>query len=85
MVRDAFFDHLNEAEKRNEESGKQEKVQIGTAEQYPAEVQQKRKSLIPKMKEAKNEGKRVKLVRDQLYINGQLVKENQDAHDMDTN
>ena len=85
MVRDAFFDHLNKVKKRNEESGKQEKVQIGIAEQFPAEVQQKRKSLIPKMKEAKNEGKKVKLVRDQLYINGQLFKENQDANDMDTN
>ena len=74
MVRDAFFAQLNDVKKTNEVSGKQEKVQIGIAEQFPAEIQQKRKALIPKMKEAKNEGEKVKLVRDQLDINGQLFK-----------
>ena len=85
MVRDAFFAQLNDVTKKNEENGKQEKVQIGIAEQFPAEIQQKRKALIPKMNEAKNEGEKVKLVRDQLYINGQLSKENQDTKDMNTN
>ena len=85
MVRDAFFAQLNNIKNKNEENGKQERVQTGIAEQFPAEIQQKRKALIPKMKEAKNEREKVKLVRDQLYINGQLFKENQDARDMDNN
>ena len=58
MVRDAVFAQFNEVKKKNEESGKQERVQIGTAGQFPAEIQQKRKKLILKMKEARNERKR---------------------------
>ena len=43
MVRDAFFAQLNDVKKKYKESGKQGKVQIGIAEQFPAEIQQKRK------------------------------------------
>lgn len=40
-------------------------------QQFPEEIEQARKSLYPIMKEHKQKGDHVKLVRDILYINGQ--------------
>ena len=42
----------------------------GISEQFPPEIENKRKELYPIMRDAKREGKKVKLVRDKLYING---------------
>ena len=39
-------------------------------EQFPAEVEQRRKSLFPVMRDARRRHKKVKLVRDRLYIDG---------------
>lgn len=39
------------------------------ADQYPQEVQQRRKELIPAMQEARRKGKRANLIRDKLFIN----------------
>lgn len=39
------------------------------ADQYPQEVQQRRKELIPAMQEARRKGKKANLVRDKLFIN----------------
>ena len=39
-------------------------------EQFPPEVEQRRKSLYPVMREARRRKDRVKLVRDRLFING---------------
>lgn len=41
-------------------------------EQFPPEIEQKRKKLYPVMRQAKKENKRTKLVRDVLYINGEM-------------
>ena len=38
-------------------------------EQFPLEIEKRRKQLYPVLKQAKQEKKRVKLVRDKLYIN----------------
>lgn len=43
----------------------------GINQQFPAEIENRRRSLYPVMKEAKNRGKRVKLVRDRLFINNE--------------
>ena len=43
----------------------------GISEQFPKEIEDKRKMLYPIMKQAKKDGKRVKLVRDKLFIDGQ--------------
>ncbi|CAG2190917.1 unnamed protein product [Mytilus edulis] len=43
---------------------------FGISEQFPPEIENKRKELYPVMKKAKVESKKVKLVRDKLYING---------------
>ena len=38
--------------------------------QFPQEIEQARKSLYPKMKELRESGAKVKMVRDVLYVNG---------------
>ncbi|CAC5394244.1 unnamed protein product [Mytilus coruscus] len=43
---------------------------FGICEQFPPEIENKRKELYPVMKKAKMVGKKVKLVRDKHYING---------------
>jgi hypothetical protein len=42
--------------------------------QFPKEIADKRKSLIPKLRQAIREGKRAWLSYDTLYINGRPVK-----------
>jgi hypothetical protein len=47
---------------------------FGIGEQLPKEWVEKRKILMPKMREAKKDGHRTKFVKDKLYINGQLYR-----------
>ncbi|WAR00029.1 hypothetical protein MAR_024401 [Mya arenaria] len=42
--------------------------------QYPPEVNERRRHLVPIMKQARREGNRANLVRDKLYINNRLYK-----------
>lgn len=46
--------------------------QYGISEQFPQEVENRRKQLYPIMKRHKSAGDNVKLVRDRLYINNEL-------------
>jgi hypothetical protein len=41
----------------------------GINQQFPAEIESRKRSVYPVMKEAKDRGKMVKMVRDKLYIN----------------
>ena len=43
-------------------------------EQFPPEVNEKRRKLLPKMKDAKKDGKRAWLSYDSLYIDGKKVE-----------
>ncbi|WAR23433.1 hypothetical protein MAR_037102 [Mya arenaria] len=43
-------------------------------DQYPPEVNERRRHLVPIMKQARREGNRANLVRDKLYINNRLYK-----------
>ncbi|CAB3986612.1 Hypothetical predicted protein [Paramuricea clavata] len=45
---------------------------IGVSEQFPEEIESVRKALYPELKKAKAEGKRAKLVRDKLIVEGQV-------------
>ena len=54
------------------ENLKQANEGIGT--QWPQQVREARKVLYPVMKQAKRDGKEVKLVRDKLYIDGTLYR-----------
>jgi hypothetical protein len=41
-------------------------------EQFPKEINDRRKDLIPIMKEARQKSQTVRLVKDKLFINGKL-------------
>ena len=45
---------------------------IGKSEQYPEEIESIRKTQYPELKKAKAKGKRAKIVRDKLIIDGQI-------------
>ena len=45
---------------------------IGVSEQFPEEIESVRKTLYPELKKAKAEGKRARIVRDKLIIEGQV-------------
>ena len=47
---------------------------FGISEQFPAAIEDRRKELYPLVKQLKRKGNHVKLVRDRLYVNGQLYK-----------
>ena len=47
---------------------------VGIAEQFPPEIQTKRKELWPIMKNKKQDGKRARMVKDKLYIDGTLYR-----------
>ena len=44
-------------------------------EQFPQEVTDKRRKLVPRMKEAKSQGKRAWISYDTLYIDGEAVRD----------
>ncbi|XP_061173532.1 uncharacterized protein LOC133182697 [Saccostrea echinata] len=44
----------------------------GIREQFPAKIEDRRKQLLPEVKRLREEGNRVKLVRDKLIVNGEL-------------
>ncbi|KAH3712811.1 hypothetical protein DPMN_072568 [Dreissena polymorpha] len=43
-------------------------------EQFPSKVLEKRRKLVPKMKDAQKEGKRSLIVYDILYVDGMPVR-----------
>lgn len=54
---------------------------FGVNEQFPIEIEQRRKQLYPIMKEEKRKQSKVVLVRDRLYVNDELVRlDNERAH-----
>ena len=54
-------------------------------EHFPPEIEERRRSLYPVMRHyAKDDTNRVKLIRDKLYINGELYTTDQDAATQDT-
>jgi hypothetical protein len=48
---------------------------IAVSEQFPEEIVAIRKRLYPEMKKARDAGRKSELVRDKLYIDGQLFRE----------
>ena len=47
-------------------------TKIWIAEQFPEEIESARKTLYPELRKAKAEGKKAIMVRDKLYIEGQV-------------
>lgn len=52
----------------------------GVSEQLPKEWTEKRKSLMPKLREAKALGQKAKFVKDKLIVSGQIVAQNPIKH-----
>ena len=50
----------------------------GAKEQFPVEIENRRRSVYPIMKQARRENKQVTLVRDKLFIEGELYTGNQE-------
>ncbi|CAG2210694.1 unnamed protein product [Mytilus edulis] len=55
---------------------KLKETQFGVKEQFPKEIEQQRKPLYPVAKQARKEKRKVRMVRDKLYIDGDLYKPN---------
>lgn len=55
-------------------------TRIGISEQFPEEIENIRKTLYPELKKAKSEGKRAKIVRDKLIIEGQVFNRYNSRH-----
>ena len=49
-------------------------TQIGISEQFPEEIAKERKRLYPELKKARSNGMKANLVRDKLFINGELFR-----------
>ena len=49
-------------------------TQIGISEQFPEEIARERKRLYPELKKARSNGMKANLVRDKLFINGELFR-----------
>ncbi len=47
-------------------------TKIGISEQFPEEIESIRKTLYPELKKAKAEGKKAKIIRDKLIIEGRV-------------
>lgn len=56
-----------------------ENKEFGVNEQYPKEINDRRKELYPYLKSAKRNGKRANLVLDKLYVDGKLFDPVEDA------
>ncbi|CAG2253852.1 unnamed protein product [Mytilus edulis] len=54
---------------------------FGVNQQFPDEIEQARKSLYPLMKKKRAEGCQVKLVRDILYVDGEIYNEERNVED----
>ncbi|CAG2198592.1 unnamed protein product [Mytilus edulis] len=57
---------------------------FGIQEQFPKEIVEKRKILYPMAKQARREKRKVLLVRDKLYIDGNLFKPNTEISGIET-
>ena len=53
----------------------------GIQEQLPNEMEERRRELYPLMKQMRQEGRRVKLVRDKLIVDGRLYSADDDNAD----
>ncbi len=67
----AKFSSYKQKEKVKGEGSKLKDSNVGMGDQYPREIQQRRKELWNYYKDARNKGHRVKLVLDKLYVDGQ--------------
>ena len=74
-----YFQDKETIKKAATEKLKNSRYSVG--DQYPVEIQQRRRKLIPVLKKAQSEGKCAVLVYDKLYINGsRYVEQSQESN-----
>lgn len=69
------FEHYKHKELVKSKGRELRGTQFGLNDQFPREIQERRKKLIPIMKQLRKEGKRATLNIDKLYVNGQLYRD----------
>lgn len=70
----ANFNYFQDKETVIRNAKKLTGTRIGIAEQYPQEIVKIRQKLYPELKKAKDAGKRAKIIRDKLIIDGHEFK-----------
>lgn len=71
----AKFEHYKHKELLKSKARELRGTNFGLNDQFPKEIQERRRKLIPIMKQHRKEGKRANLNVDKLYINGQLYRD----------
>ena len=74
----AKFLNFKQREEIRRKAGNLKDTHYGIGEQFPKEVNQRRKSLLPIMRKAREDGKYADLVADKLFIDGHLYREQSD-------
>lgn len=70
----AKFNYFQHREQVRLNAKKLKGTGIGISEQFPEEIAQVRKNLYPELKKAKAQGRKAKMIRDKLIIDGQVFK-----------
>lgn len=70
----AKFSLFKEREAVRKSGYKLKGTTFGIHEQFPEEVEAKRRELYPIMRQSRQQGKRAVLVRDRLYVDGEQVR-----------
>ena len=75
----SYFQDKETIKKAAAEKLRNSRYSVG--DQYPVEIQQRRRKLVPVLKQAQSKGKSAILVYDKLYINGsRYVEQSQDSN-----
>ena len=69
------FEHFNQKDAVKRRGRELKGTNYGMNDQFPREINQRRKVLLPVLKEHRQKGRRTALVVDKLYIDGQLYRD----------
>lgn len=71
----AKFAYYPDRERVRKSAGKLKNTSFGISQQFPKEIMDKRRKLVPIMKDARGKGQDAYIALDKLYINGVLYRE----------
>lgn len=71
----AKFEHFKQKELVKSKGRELKGTSFGMNDQFPKEINNRRKMLYPILKQHRQKGKRASLVADKLYIDGQLFRD----------
>lgn len=71
----AKFEHYKHKELVKSKGKELKDTPFGLNDQFPREIQERRRALLPIMKQLRQEGKRASLSVDKLYVNGTLYRD----------